>query len=75
MAERFLGHVEPLRRVGVTDGRVDEAAKLKTRFAISFADVFAMTPAHEVHVSLVTADLEILSTVEGGGVTGEWPQR
>jgi predicted nucleic acid-binding protein len=62
-AASFLTDVKrkafPWRVVPATNERVWAAAKLKGRYAISYADAFAMALAQEVAGELVTRDEEI----------------
>ncbi len=61
-AERFLSELPmmPIRAL-VPDRRlILEAARLKSRFPISYADAFAVETARQHKASLVTGDPEIL---------------
>jgi len=52
-------HVLPLLSVEPTRKRILQAARLKARYPIAFADAFAAQLAQEVQVPLVTGDPEM----------------
>ncbi len=54
----------PLTVAPATDGRVFAAARLKMRYAISYADAFAAALACELGATLVTGDPELESLRE-----------
>jgi predicted nucleic acid-binding protein len=63
LAERFLSEVPtiPIQTL-VPDRRlIAEAARLKSRFAISYADAFAVETARRQRAALVTGDSELLA--------------
>ncbi|MFW6199624.1 MAG: type II toxin-antitoxin system VapC family toxin [Gemmatimonadota bacterium] len=64
-AEEVLLHLErlPLERVPNTFDEVLEAARLKARFPLSYADAFALASAIRLEARLVTGDPEF-ETVE-----------
>jgi len=62
----------PLRAYSATDARVRQAALLKARFAVSYADAFAMGLAREFGAPLVTGDREIRASAHEAGVALEW---
>lgn len=49
----------PFSIIGVTSRRILEAARLKARYPIAFADAFAVQLARELRLPLVTGDPEI----------------
>jgi predicted nucleic acid-binding protein len=56
----------PIRLEPATTRRVWEAARLKTRYSISYADAFAATLAKELDLPLLTGDAE-MRVLEGAG--------
>jgi uncharacterized protein len=64
-AEAFLQrlHTLPIRPVSNTLAQVLDAARLKARFPISYADAFAVATAQRENATLVTGDRE-LHTIE-----------
>jgi predicted nucleic acid-binding protein len=52
-------HVLPLSIVGPTQRRVLQAAQLKARYPIAFADAFAVQLTREMEIPLVSGDPEI----------------
>ena len=51
------------------------AAHFKARYAISYADAFAVATAQEHNCPLVTGDLEFLAVVDDGLIVVEWLAR
>lgn len=67
-----LGGLLPLRLYSATEARVLQAARLKARFGIAYADAFAMGLAIELRQPLVTGDAEIRDAAQEAGVALEW---
>jgi uncharacterized protein len=63
VAERFLSEVPTLPIQNVVPDRrlILDAARLKSRFAISYADAFAVETARRQRAALVTGDPELLA--------------
>lgn len=57
--EEVRGKILPIRPIDATRRRVREAAVLKSRYPIAFADAFAAQLAMEFDVPLITGDPEI----------------
>lgn len=62
----------PVGTVPVPKTFILEAARLKARFAISYADAFAVATAVRERAPLVTGDPEIKVLAESGIVDVEW---
>lgn len=62
----------PVTPVGVTAGRVLEAARLKARYPIALADAFAVQLAREMGLPLVTGDPEVWALEEQGVLQVIW---
>lgn len=73
-AEEFLADLATFPVTIVTPGRrqILEAARLKARFPISYADAFAMQAAIEVDAPLVTGDDEIRDVSARAGLRLDW---
>ena len=73
-AERLLAGIGslPIEVLTVDDLLVDEAAALKSRFAISYADCFAAALAVRLNASVVTGDKEFLALRDVGILQVEW---
>ncbi len=65
---RFL----PIRFESVTDDDVDNAAELKARYAISYADAFAATLTSGLQAVLVTGDPDFLPLAADGYLQLHW---
>ena len=62
----------PITILSVDDGLVDEAAALKARYPLSYADCFAAALAIREGGAVVTRDLEFLKLRDLGVLTLEW---
>jgi predicted nucleic acid-binding protein len=62
----------PIDLLSVDDDLIDEAAALKGRFALSYADTFAVAQAIRLECAVVTGDREFLKLQEGGLIHLEW---
>jgi ribonuclease VapC len=62
----------PLRAHSATDARVRQAALIKSRFPLSYADAFAMALSIELRAPLVTGDREIRAVAKEAGIILEW---
>lgn len=73
-AEEFLADLATFPVAITTPGRkqILEAARLKARFPISYADAFAMQAAIEGGAALVTGDHEIRDASARAGLRLEW---
>lgn len=73
-AERLLEGMRsfPIEILSIDDLLVDEAAALKSRFTISYADCFAAALAVRFNASVVTGDKEFLALRDTGLITLEW---
>ena len=73
-AEEFLADLATFPVATVTPGRkqILDAARLKARFPISYADGFAMQAALEADAHLVTGDSEIRDVSARAGVRLDW---
>jgi predicted nucleic acid-binding protein len=73
-AEEFLADLATFPVVIVTPGRkqILDAARLKARFPISYADAFAMQAALEADSQLVTGDQEIRDVAPRAGLRLDW---
>lgn len=74
-ADAFWGDVcrsIPVTPVGVTAGRILEAARLKARYPIALADAFAVQLSREMGLPLVTGDPEIRLLEEQGVLQVIW---
>jgi ribonuclease VapC len=62
LAERFLSDFStmPIQGLVPDRGLILDAARLKSRFAISYADAFAVETARRQKATLVTGDPELL---------------
>ncbi|HSB04287.1 MAG TPA: type II toxin-antitoxin system VapC family toxin [Thermodesulfobacteriota bacterium] len=60
LAEEILERIRllPIRVLLVTDEDIMEAAKIKARYSISYADAFAVAKAIQTGVTVVTGDPE-----------------
>lgn len=76
-ARRALGAVDdlPLELVGVSRATVLEAAHIKARFRIAYADAFAVVAAQACGGTVVTGDPEFRPLADAGLVTVEWLPR
>lgn len=76
LARRVISDIQvgeiPVHRVAATNMRVDAAAKLKAKHAISYADAFAAALAIELRIPLVTNDPELVRFSHEGLVEVEW---
>ncbi len=63
----LVKHVFPWKVVPATNARVWEAARLKARYSISYADAFVLALASETGGEIVTRDPEILQVCRHGG--------
>lgn len=76
-ADRFWKQVNrrvvPVTPIDATRRRVREAAALKGRHPIAFADAFALQLARELSLPLLTADPEIWAVHEAESVEVLWP--
>lgn len=64
--------VIPVRPVTVTRGRVLEAAKLKARYRIAYADAFAIELARDRALPLLTGDPEMKAVEDREPVEIRW---
>jgi predicted nucleic acid-binding protein len=73
-ARRTLGAVDelPLELLSVSRPTVLAAAHVKARFAISYADAFAVVAAREHRGVVVTGDPEFRAVADAGIVDVEW---
>jgi uncharacterized protein len=73
-AEEFLADLATFPVTIVTPGRkqILDAARLKARFPISYADAFAMQAAIEAEARLVTGDPEIRNVSARAGLRLDW---
>jgi predicted nucleic acid-binding protein len=73
-AEEFLAEFGTFPVAIITPGRkqILEAARLKARFPISYADAFAMQAAIEADALLVTGDHEIQDVSARAGLRLDW---
>jgi len=62
----------PVEVVSVTDGDIDEAARLKAKYAISYADSFAAVLSIARGVPLITGDPEFKKLAADGLLTLHW---
>jgi predicted nucleic acid-binding protein len=62
----------PITILSVDDALVDEAALLKSRYAISYADCFAAALAIRMNAAVVTGDPEFLHLRDQGLINLEW---
>ena len=67
---QFLNFPEEV--VSVSDADIDEAAKLKSRFPVSYADAFAAVLALSRGVPIVTGDPEFKKLATAGLLTLHW---
>lgn len=74
MASEFLDSFRnlPLQLLSVSDGLIDAAVELKSRFPISFADAFAAAQAMEFSVPLLTGDRDFLLLRDAGLMQVHW---
>ena len=77
MASEFLDSFRnfPLQLLSVSDGLIDAAVELKSRFPISFADAFAAAQAMEFNVPLLTGDRDFLLLRDAGLLRVHWVGR
>ena len=73
-AQRVLAAVDllPLAILPVTRPMVLGAAHVKARFALSYADAFAVVAAHDNDAHLLTGDPEFAPVAEAGIVVIDW---
>jgi ribonuclease VapC len=62
----------PWQVVSVDDVLVDEAARLKSSYPISFADCFAAALAQRYNAPVITGDPDFKKLAERGVVRVEW---
>lgn len=78
-ADAFLSAMRrrafPWRLESVSQARVWRAARVKGRFALAYADAFAVALAAELGVPLLTGDPEILALDPGTVTVDELPRR
>jgi ribonuclease VapC len=76
-ARRTLAAVDqlPLEIVGVSRSTVLAAAHVKARFAISYADTFALVAAQDREAVVLTGDPEFGPLADAGLVAIEWLPR
>lgn len=76
-ARRTLGAVDqlPLQIVAVSRATVLEAAHVKARFSISYADAFAVVAARDHGGVVMTGDPEFRPLADAGLVAVEWLPR
>jgi ribonuclease VapC len=76
-ARRTLGAVDqlPVEIVPVSRATVLDAAHVKARFPISYADAFAVVAARDHGAVVLTGDPEFRPLAEAGIVTVEWLPR
>ncbi|MGQ0603191.1 MAG: type II toxin-antitoxin system VapC family toxin [Anaerolineales bacterium] len=76
-AQRALAALDqlPIQSVPVSRATVMAAAHLKARYAMSYADAFAVVAAQDHGAVLVTGDPEFKSLVNAGVVQVEWIPR
>ena len=76
IAEGFWSSVSrgelPLAPVEPTPRRIRDAASLKGRYSVAFADAFAMQLSREMSVPLVTGDPEIRAVQQPAGLDLIW---
>lgn len=65
----------PLNLVPTTNRRVWEAAEIKSRYALSYADAFAVALAREMRAPLISGDAEMLPLVADGFLEVAWVPR
>lgn len=75
-ADEFLEdlrrHRLPIRIVPATNRRVWEAARLKARYRISYADAFAAALAREARLPLITGDADFAALEKAGECSVRW---
>jgi ribonuclease VapC len=76
-AHRVLAAVDtlPLAILPVTRPTVLAAAHVKARFALSYADAFAVVAARDHHALVLTGDPEFAPVVEAGLIVVDWLPR
>jgi predicted nucleic acid-binding protein len=62
----------PWQVVSVDDALVDEAARLKSSYPISFADCFAVALARRYNAPVITGDPDFKKLADRGVVLVEW---
>jgi len=62
----------PIKTLGVPKKLIVEAARLKGRYSMSYADAFAVATAVRERAPIVTGDPEIKALVDTGRVGVEW---
>jgi ribonuclease VapC len=62
----------PWEIVSVDDALVDEAAELKSRYAVSYADCFVAALAHRYQASVITGDPDFLKLQSAGVLSVDW---
>ena len=74
LAQRALAAIDqlPLQIVPVSRATVLAAAHIKARYAISYADAFAVVTAQDQHCVLLTGDPELHSVANDGLISVEW---
>ena len=77
LAQRVLAAIDqlPLQIVPVSRATVLAAAHIKARYAISYADAFAVVTAQENECVLLTGDPELRPLVADGLINVEWLPR
>ena len=67
--------IVPVEPVEPTRNRIRQAAQMKGRFPVAYADAFAAQVAREKHVSLVTGDIELGALEEAGLISVIWLEK
>lgn len=62
----------PWEVISVDDALVDEAAELKSRYAVSYADCFVAALARRFQAPVITGDPDFLKLQSAGVVTVDW---
>lgn len=65
----------PIQLVPVTNRRVWEAARLKARYPIAYADAFAVALARETGLPLLTGDPDLIAIERAGECRIRWIAR
>jgi predicted nucleic acid-binding protein len=65
----------PLTVINPTPQRIHQAARLKARYLLSYADAFAAQLAQEKHLPLVSGDPELQALETAGELTLIWLPR
>ncbi len=76
-AQRVLAAIDslPLSIVPVTRATVLAAARIKARFALSYADAFAVVAARDHDAVILTGDSEFEPVADAGMVVVDWLPR